>query len=55
MAAGDTSVQVVESPITAAKVKTALDTAIAATSTNAITAMTSFNQGRSIVISCTEQ
>lgn len=54
MAAGDTSVQVVESPLTAARIKVALDAAIAATSAGARTTVCGFNQGRSIVVTSIE-
>ena len=54
MAPGDTDVSIVESPITATKVATALDDAITATSAAARVTVTGFNQGRSILITAIE-
>ena len=50
MTKGDTDAQIVESPITTTKVAAAMDTAITNTSTGAPVNVTSFNQGRSILI-----
>ena len=49
----DSDAQIVESPITAAKVITAIDTCRAAVDLSGPLAITSFNQGRSILITCT--
>ena len=50
MTKGDAEVRIVESPITTAKVDTAVGEIVAATSNNVPISLTSFNQGRSIVI-----
>ena len=55
MAAGDTSVQIVTAPINAATVKTAVDDAIAATSTGSDVMMASFNDGRGVVVVALER
>ena len=54
MGAGDTSVQIVTAPIDATSVKVALDAAIAATSVGARCTVTSFNDGRGIVVTAIE-
>ena len=51
--AADSDAQIVESPITAAKVVTAIDAARAAVGLSGPLAITSFNQGRSLVVTCT--
>ena len=50
MTAGDAEVRIVESPVTTAKVDTAIGEIIAATSVTTPISITSFNQGRSILI-----
>ena len=50
MAAGDVEVRIVESPITAAKIDTAAGEIITATSVTTPISITSFNQGRSILL-----
>ena len=50
MAPGDTSVQIVEAPINATTVKTAVDAAITATSASGTISLTSFNDGRGLVV-----
>lgn len=55
MAPGDTDATIVGSPITEAKIAAALDSAVAATSSNCTLSVTSFNQGRSILVSAIEQ
>lgn len=50
MATGDAVAEIVESPITVAKVSNAVGVVIAATSNNTPISITSFNQGRSILI-----
>lgn len=54
MTLGDTDVSIVESPITAAKVASALDNAIIATSGGAQFTVNAFNQGRSILITAVD-
>jgi len=49
----DSNAQIVESPITAAKIITAIDTCRAAVGLSGPLAITSFNQGRSILITAT--
>jgi len=51
--AADSNAQIVESPITEAKIITAVNAARAAVGLSGPIAMTSFNQGRSILITCT--
>lgn len=51
--ASDSNTQLVESPITAAKVTAAIDAARAAVGLSGPIAMTSINQGRGLVVSCT--
>lgn len=55
MGAGDIDSQIVESPITAAKINTAAALAITNTSAAATISITSFNQGRSILIVAREE
>ena len=55
MTIGDTDAQIVESPITAAKVVTAMNAALAATALSGPCQITSFNQGRSILVTATVQ
>ena len=50
MAIGDVEVRIVESPITTGKVDTAVGEIVTATSNTVPITMTSFNQGRSILI-----
>ena len=54
MPQGDIDVQIVESPITAAKIKSAADTALSNTNLSGTLTMTAFNQGRSIAVMATE-
>ena len=50
MVEGDTSVQIVKSPINATTISTAVVAALVATNSNANLLMTSYNDGRGIVI-----
>jgi hypothetical protein len=50
MTAGDVEVRIVESPITTAKIDTAVGEIVSATSNTVPISLTSFNQGRSILI-----
>ena len=54
MGQGDIDVQVVESPITDAKITTAAELAITNTSGSAQLSVTGFNQGRSVLIVAVE-
>ena len=49
----DTDAQIVESPITAAKIVTAMNAARAAVVLSGPISITSFNQGRSLIVTCT--
>lgn len=55
MALGDQSVQVVTAPIDATSIGVAINAALVATSSNANLIMTSFNDGRGLVIVAVEQ
>lgn len=50
MTLGDTAAEIVESPITAAKITAAMDNVLANTILSGPLTVTSFNQGRSILI-----
>lgn len=47
----DTAAEIVESPITSAKIKTAMDNVRALTVLSGPIQVTSFNQGRSVIVS----
>jgi len=51
--AADSDAQIVESPITTAKIVTAIDACRTAVGLSGPVAITSFNQGRSILITAT--
>ena len=51
--AADSDSQIVESPITTAKVTAAINTCRATVGLSGPLAITSFNQGRSLLITCT--
>ena len=53
MAGTDSNSQIVESPITTAKIVTAMDAARTAVALSGPVSITSFNQGRSILVTCT--
>jgi len=50
----DSDAQIVTSPITAAKIVTAVDAARAAVGLSGPVSITSFNQGRSLAVVCTQ-
>lgn len=49
----DTDAQIVEAPLTEAKITAAMDAARAAVGLSGPISISSFNQGRSLIVSCT--
>ena len=54
MALGTTAASIVESPITEAKITAAMDTVLSATLLSGPVTITSFNQGRSVLVTANQ-